>query len=105
MGANNADFNCYHFMYSGGAGDHVVTAHHPDYTDSDVPLGALIWDKKGKVLDINVEEEHQRKGVGKAMWKFAKGVSSNSEGRIPEPEHDLKNQTKAGKAWAKAVGK
>lgn len=105
MGANNADFNGYTFLYSGAEGDHVITAHHPDYDESEGPLGAMIWSRgTGEVKDINVDEKHQRKGVATGMWKFARAVAKQSGYKILPPVHSP-NQTPSGKKWAKSVGK
>jgi hypothetical protein len=38
------------------------------------------------------------------MWNFAKNIAANSDEKIRTPRHSIA-QSKAGKAWAKKVGK
>ena len=102
MARNTGDFHQYKFQYSGAEPHHVVTATHPD---KDYPVGFLVWKKDtGENIRIEVEEEHQRKGVATVMWNFAKNVAASSDGKIRRPQHS-RVKTKAGKAWAKKVGK
>jgi GNAT superfamily N-acetyltransferase len=105
MPRNTGDFHQYTFRYAPGESNdvnHVVTATHPDH---DYPIGFLVWKKDtGETLRVDVEKEHQRKGVATGMWNFAKNVAASSNDKIRRPQHS-RVQTKSGKAWAKKVGK
>ena len=102
MPRNTGDFHQYTFQYSGGGDSHVVTAMHPD---SQYPIGYMEWARDtGENVSVDVDKEHQRKGVATGMWNFAKNVAANSDGKIRRPQHS-RVQTKSGKAWAKKVGK
>jgi len=105
MPRNTGDFHQYTFQYSPGLSEdvnHVVTAMHPDSSD---PVGYMVWKKDtGENIRIDVEKEHQRKGVATGMWNFAKNIAANSDGKIRRPQHS-RVQTKSGRAWAKKVGK
>lgn len=107
MARNKGDFHQYKFQYSGAepwgpGGTNVVTAVHPEEGHS---VGFLAWRKDtGEVLRVEVDPEHQRKGVATGMWNFAKNIAANSDEKIRRPQHSIA-QSKAGKAWAKKVGK
>jgi len=105
MARNTGDFHQYKFQYSPGLRgevNHIVTATHPDSSDL---VGYMEWTKDtGETRHIEVDKEHQRKGVATGMWNFAKNVAANSEGKIRRPQHS-RVQTKSGKAWVKKVGK
>ena len=107
MARNTGDFHQYKFQYSGAedwgpGGTNVVTATHPDAED---PVGFVAWRKDtGEVVRVEVNPEHQRKGVATGLWNFAKNVAASSDGKIRRPQHSTA-QSKAGKAWAKKVGK
>ncbi|NDH64815.1 MAG: N-acetyltransferase [Microbacteriaceae bacterium] len=71
-------------------------------TKGDEYVGHLRWEpyNDGKVQNIHVKDEHQRKGVATAMWDYAHQVAP--EMRISGPVHsDFK--TPEGQAWAESV--
>ena len=102
MGRNNADFHGYTFSYEGPAGpyhDHSVNAQHPE---SGELIGHLRWDSEhGEISDVEVDTEHQRKGVASGLLNYARRVSQ--EQGFPEPVHS-NLRTHAGDAWARSVG-
>jgi len=70
-------------------------------------IGNLMWrtssyeikskpEDQGRVFDVSVDSDHQRKGVASEMWRKAKQIDPGI--------HHSSNQTSAGKAWAKKVG-
>jgi len=70
------------------------------------PIGHLQWSGEewgGRIWDVGVHEEHQRRGLGTAMYQHAKEIAKNSGGRITPPEHS-DARTEAGDAWAQKVG-
>jgi GNAT superfamily N-acetyltransferase len=72
--------------------DHLIKA----YKGQDGPVGVLKWDATtGETRDVQVEPEHQRKGLATAMWNHAKEVAPIRHSGTRTPEGD---------AWAKTVG-
>lgn len=66
-----------------------------------VHLGSMYWNAKG-IVNVNVGEQHQRKGVATAMWNEGQRLASENA-RIPKPKHSP-DRTTAGDAWARSVG-
>lgn len=123
MTRNNADFqggvnhgNEYRIEYKGlepgtstwDTGQHVIEATH-------VPSGQVVGDMRWEdghydgrndpygVISIGVDEDHQRKGVATAMWRFGKSLHARYPNKITEPVHDdIMSESAA--AWASRVG-
>lgn len=57
----------------------------------------------GEIANVEVASRTRRQGLATAMYRFANDIAESSEGRIPAPEHS-EARTKAGDAWARAVG-
>jgi GNAT superfamily N-acetyltransferase len=69
-------------------------------------VGHLQWagnENSGRIWDITVREDHQRKGLATAMYEKADRLAQSSGRRIYSPEHS-ETRTPAGDAWAKKVG-
>lgn len=80
--------------------DHYVIAKH----DSEIVIGKLSWDRRsGMVTGADVHPDHQRQGIGTAMWLEAKRLASDTG--CVAPRHAKNNQTTAGKAWARKAGR
>ena len=84
---------------------HEVQAIHKPTGE---PIGRMTWLNYGPLHEIDVNRDHQRKGIATGMWGHAieLAVSSYSKGvnkRIPMPEHSI-FRTPAGDAWAKSTG-
>ena len=83
--------------------NHQITALDKK-TGKDV--GYFQWADKGnsgRIWDIAIHEEHQRKGIATAMYDKADKLAEVSDRRIYSPEHS-ETRTPAGDAWAKKVG-
>jgi ribosomal protein S18 acetylase RimI-like enzyme len=79
-------------------GHHVITATHKGNE-----VGFLDWyHTGGKIYDIGVKDEHQRKGVATNMYNYAKELSS-SDKNITEPRHS-ETRTDEGDQWARSLG-
>ena len=73
---------------------HVIEAFP---SGADRPVGRLSWyGTTGTVANVDVDEEHSRRGVATAMWKMGQ------EAR-PRPKHSG-DRTTMGDAWARKVG-
>ena len=59
------------------------------------------WD--GRIWDVTVHSEHQRRGLGTAMYQKAKSIAESSRGLVTPPTHS-DTRTPAGDAWAQKVG-
>jgi hypothetical protein len=71
--------------------------HHIETYLGDEKVGELNWyGTTGTVHNIDVEEEHSRKGIATAMWEWGQEMR-------PKPKHS-KDRTDLGDAWAKSVG-
>jgi hypothetical protein len=71
-------------------------------------IGRMTWLNYGPLHEIDVNYEHQRRGVATGMWNHAIGLADSSYNkgvnkRIPMPEHSI-FRTPAGDAWAKSTG-
>lgn len=94
---NNADFHG------------VVITHSIDsgYVDIEAHLGGqrvgnLSLDRSGTVEDVQVDDEHQRKGIATAMWRYAHGL--HARGEIPRRPSHSTNTTDEGYGWAMTTG-
>jgi len=104
MGANNADFHVETHFIPGKSSHKVVavnrsTREEVGYLTVANPDGPL---HSSDVMDIHVDEEHRRKGVGTKMWNHMYDEMYDRHGVAPE--HDWKQMTPEGEAWARAVG-
>lgn len=96
---NPAQFGDYELRYrteDTGASkyDHLVEAHHGGER-----VGYLHWQgTTGRVVNVDVDDVHQRKGVATAMWNHA-----NSLPGVRKPQHSP-HRTPKGDAWSKSVG-
>lgn len=100
MTRNNADFNGYRFEYwQDHEGDHNVYAYHPSQPEE---VGALTWTQDKGAITVDVQEDHQRKGVATGMYKFA--MQKANELGIQRPELLNSSYGPKGFAWAKSVG-
>lgn len=100
MGRNNADFHSYNYEYwRDSEGDHNVYAYHPSQTEE---VGALTWTDKKGAITVDVQEDHQRKGVATGMYKFA-SQKANELG-VQRPELMNSSYGPKGFEWAKSVG-
>ena len=83
--------------------DHAVNAYHKGSH-----VGYMVFGHAGVVEDINVDKEHQRKGVATGMWNHAVSLGGSTDKatgvRIPNIEHS-ENRTAQGEEWAKSTGK
>jgi ribosomal protein S18 acetylase RimI-like enzyme len=70
----------------------LISATHPEHGY----IGHLALHGNGRVRDIAVHPEWQRKGIATAMWNHAKTNELN-------PKHSAE-LTDDGKAWSKKVG-
>jgi GNAT superfamily N-acetyltransferase len=97
MGRNNADFQgveLHHEIHPGGTD---IEAHL-----NGNPIGWLQLDETGRVEDIQVDEKHQGKGVGKAMWRHAEKL--HQTGQTPNPPKHSDYRTYDGEFFARSVG-
>ena len=69
-------------------------------------VGHMQWagnDWNGRIWDLEVDADHQRRGLGTAMYQKAKRLAESSNGLIVPPAHS-DTRTPAGDAWAQRVG-
>jgi GNAT superfamily N-acetyltransferase len=83
---------------------HEVQAIHKPTGE---PIGRMTWLNYGPLDEIDVQHEHQRRGVATGMWNHAIRLADSSyykgvNKRIPMPEHSI-FRTPAGDAWAKST--
>lgn len=81
---------------------HKITAHDQGTGEK---VGYLEWARKpdgehaaGEILDISVNESHQRKGIATAMYDAARQT-----GLRPRPQHSP-DRTEDGDAWVSSLG-
>lgn len=79
--------------------DHKVEAV---YKPTGEVVGELLYHMDGPMFQIDVDPEHQRRGVATGMVKHGKAIAKASKGRIPEPERGY-NETEDGEAFAEAM--
>jgi Vilmaviridae nuclease len=82
-------------------GSGSVTAYQ-DYTlygpvKATREVGSLVWTGSGKVHDIEVRPDRQRKGIGTHLWQQAQQATSGQLSHSPD-------RTDAGEAFARSVG-
>ena len=88
-------FKGYDLIFNKGdeKGSHMVEA----YLGKTGPIGHLEWGAQtGKVLNVQVDPEHQRKGLATAMWNIA-----NNAG-VTKPVHSL-GLSNEGSQWKKSL--
>ena len=88
-------FKSYDLIFNKGdeKGSHMVEA----YVGKTGTIGHLEWGAQtGKVLNVQVDPEHQRKGLATAMWNMA----NNAE--VTKPVHSLGLST-SGALWKKSL--
>lgn len=85
-------------------GERFVSPNRVTATDgSGNQIGSMDWHvKTGHVLDIRVDEDHQRQGVATGMWDAGHAAAAGDRA-VVQPRHSSE-RTGAGDAWAKAVG-
>jgi hypothetical protein len=92
---SSTQFNGYDLMFNKGdaTGSHVIEA----YLGKTGPVGHLEWGAQtGKVLNVQVEPDHQRKGLATAMWKLAQNTG------VIKPVHSL-GISDQGQKWKKSL--
>jgi hypothetical protein len=72
-------------------GHHIIDAYHGAHD-----VGSAVFDPDGTLNELNVNPEHQRKGLATAMWDHAKSLGIN-------PQHS-NVRSRQGDAWAKSTG-
>jgi GNAT superfamily N-acetyltransferase len=111
MGRNTADFHGYTLEF-----EHADTSpvedcdhHRVDAFDRDGEhAGSLIWfthdagARTPGAIDVDVEPEHQRKGLATAMYNFAMKKAQQYKTIKPSLEASLYGDE--GYAWAKSLG-
>lgn len=110
MGRNNADFHGYtlEFEHADDSPLDDCDHHRVDAFDrDDEHVGSFIWyTKKGArtpgAIDVDVDPEHQRKGLATAMYKFA--VKKAEERKTVKPSLESSLYGDEGYAWAKSLG-
>lgn len=65
-------------------------------------IGFLSLEPSGRVEDIQVEDEHQQKGIGTAMWRHAQALHKAKQ--IPSAPKHSNYRTPEGDAFARSVG-
>lgn len=73
-----------------GSGLHKIVA-----TLGDTKVAEMQWSPK-QIEGLDVNDEHQRKGIARAMWEWGQEMR-------PKPKHS-NDRTKQGDLWAKAIG-
>jgi len=81
--------------------DHKVEAVHKP-TNS--VIGEMWYHANGPIFQIDVDEEHQRKGVATGMVNHAAKVAEASNNRIPYPTRAY-TETPEGEAWSESMKK
>jgi GNAT superfamily N-acetyltransferase len=108
MTRNNADF------LVGRHGHEYSLSYVPDNTveATHIPTGKKVgrmswdqglYDEYGTINHLQVDPEHQRKGIATAMWNFAQTLHDKDE-TIDKPEHDWVNMSPDAEAWAASMG-
>ena len=97
MGANNADFHGVELRHEIHQGGVDISAHLGDDW-----VGSLQLDKTGRVEDIQVDDAHQGKGIGTAMWRHAEKL--HQAGQITNPPKHSNYRTYEGEFFARSVG-
>ena len=104
----------------GGLSSHTLEAWSPEHADTpwarehpssrvtwvgtDVdpgikPIASMGWHHKtGEIRGVFTQEEHQRQGIASALFHEGSSIPGT-----PTPKHSP-NRTRAGDAWARAVG-
>jgi GNAT superfamily N-acetyltransferase len=85
------------FDYERYGSEHNVIARTPEGGF----VGNMRWSAK-QVRNVMVNPEHQRQGVGTAMWNEGQRLAETNA-RIPAPKHSP-DRTNEGDAWARSVG-
>ena len=100
MGRNNAEFNGYQVNYQGLTDSHQygngTPMHHFTATKNGAEVGFALFEPSGTLDTMMIDPEHQRKGIGTAIWNAAKTMGlkvAHSSIRTP-----------AGDKFAKAMG-
>lgn len=99
MDLQPGQFGKYELRYSDeDAGErkprHLVEAYHEGEK-----VGYMHWlGTTGRVLQIDVDDDHQRRGLATAMWNHANALKG-----VRKPQHS-NDRTNAGDAWARSVG-
>jgi GNAT superfamily N-acetyltransferase len=97
MGRNNADFQGLAFSHQENDGHHIIEARqNGEY------VGFLELDPQGVTHDIGVQDKHQNKGVGKALWNHAKQL--HQQGIIPVGPKHSSGTTEEGYHFAMSTG-
>jgi GNAT superfamily N-acetyltransferase len=93
-------FKEYTLEYKGAdeQGGHNIVAKKEDK-----PIGAMRWAHGRGVDSVDVNPEHQRKGVATAMWNMAIDLKKQDKS-IPTIKHS-QDRTYEGEDWAKKVGR
>jgi len=79
-----------------GSAAHQLTAHSGNRV-----VGTMKWNAAG-VQSLEVPHELQRRGIATALWGEGQRLAQEKK-RVAAPKHSA-DRTKAGDAWARAVG-
>jgi ribosomal protein S18 acetylase RimI-like enzyme len=71
--------------------------------ESDTDVTPLRRPSNSPIVMVEVDEEHQRKGLATAALRHSQAIAKASGGRIPFPEHSG-DRTPEGDAWAHSTG-
>lgn len=94
--SNDRDEDDTHTLY-----DHEVYAVH---TPTDSRVADMYYHEDGPIFQINVDEDHQRKGVATEMVNHATRVAKASNRKIRPPSRAY-HETDAGADWADSMVK
>lgn len=98
MPRNNADFHGIKLTHElEGDGYTTVTA-----SLNGEKVGHMVLDHRGTVDDIQVDDNHQRKGIATSMWRHAQDL--HKKGVIPHPPAHSSGTTEKGYRWAMTTG-
>lgn len=82
--------------------DHMVQATHKP---TNRIVGEMLYHEDGPLFMIDVDKDHQRKGVAKGMLNHAVSVHKEAKAagkRIPHPERAY-SETDEGRLWADSM--
>lgn len=68
----------------------------PEFTGAR-EVGVLVWTSSGKIHDIDVQPDRQRRGIATAMWQQAQQATG---GKL----HHSQDRTDAGERFARSIG-
>jgi len=92
--------------YSNNSGepDYNHEIHVRQMPSKDVIASMKYQEPDGGVHLIDVDTEHQGRGIATAMWNKGHAIAKASKGKIPAPMHLEGGQTDEGEGWKSYVG-